>query len=328
MSESKTAVVAALLGNAALAILKGVSAMASGSAAMLAETFHSLADTGNQLLLFLGIRLGQRPPDRVHPFGHGKNVYFWAFVVSLILFSLGGASSIWEAVRKVLHGGEAHRAVHWAYVVLAGSFVFESASLTVALRSLRRVKGDQPLFAYWRENRDPTLLTVLLEDTAALLSLVIAAIGLGLARLTGDLRWDAAASGTIGVLLIAVAVILALENYSLLIGEAASPAVEDRVRAAAASDPAVRRVAALHTMHVGPEAILITVEVRFRPDLTTAGIEEAVDRLHRRIEEAVDGLTNARLIVVEPARAEATPVVEVRMTGVGASSHPWMPRGA
>ena len=166
-SESKIAVVAALVGNGALTLLKGISAAATGSAAMLAETFHSAADTGNEALLLLGMRAARRPPDEQHPFGHGKNVYFWAFVVSVVLFAIGGAFSVWEGVRKLLHGDE-HAVSAWAYAILASAFVFEAISLSVAVRSLRRVQAGRSLREFWHETRDPTLLTVLLEDTAAL----------------------------------------------------------------------------------------------------------------------------------------------------------------
>src|SRR4030095_12643500 len=175
-SESKTAVVAALLGNAALAILKVTVAAPPASAAMLAETFHSVADTGNEALLLLGMRAAQQPPDEQHPFGHGKNVYFWAFVVSVVLFSLGGAFSGWEGVRKLLPGA-GHAVSAWAYAILAGAFVFEAISLTVAVRSLRRVQAGRSLREFWRETRDPTLLTALLEESAALASVVVPAGG-------------------------------------------------------------------------------------------------------------------------------------------------------
>jgi cation diffusion facilitator family transporter len=301
MAESKTAVAAAFAGNAALAVLKGIGAAVTGSAAMLAETFHSIADTGNQALLFLGMRLAHRPRDRAHPFGHGKNVYFWAFVVSVMLFSLGGAFSIWEAVRKILHPSEHGTSVWWTYGVLAGGFVFESISLGVAVHGVRKEMGRQSFREYWRENRDPTLPTVLFEDSAALISLVVAAAGIAISHATGAVIWDAMASGVIGLLLIGVAVVLAFENHSLLIGERAASETEGRIREAVAGDEAVRGVTALHTMHQGPRSILVVVRVDFLPGLTTEAIEAAVRRLHGLIHEAVGGRTDARLIVVEPA---------------------------
>ena len=302
-SESKTAVVAALVGNAALAMLKGVTAAMTGSAAMLAETFHSLADTGNQVLLFVGMRLSQRPPDRARPFGYGMNTYFWAFVVSAMLFTLGGAFSIWEAVHKFMRPAE-HAASPAAFFVLAGAFVFEAMSLGVALHSVTRERRGLPLLRFMRETRDPTLPTVLLEDSAALLSILVAAAGLGLARLTAEPRWDAAASAAIGVILIAVASFLAYENYSLLLGEPAPAEQEDTIRARLAADPAVREVVSLSTMHLGPTTLLISAGVSFRAELNTAQIEDAVRRLEDAVRVAVPG-TRRRMIVIEPVRPEA-----------------------
>src|SRR2546428_4855607 len=255
-SESKTAVVAALAGNAALALLKGVTAAMTGSAAMLAETFHSLADTGNQILLFVGMRLSQRPPDRAHPFGYGMNTYFWAFVVSAMLFTLGGAFSIWEPVHKFIQPAE-HAATPGAFFVLAGAFVFEAMSLGVALHSVHTERHGEPLLRFLREARDPTLPTVLLEDSAAMLSIVVAASGLALAHVTGNPRWDAVASGAIGLILIAVATFLAYENYSLLLGEPATAAQEKEIRARLRADPAVRDVVSLHTLQLVPTSVVV-----------------------------------------------------------------------
>jgi|SRR2546422_1293387 len=304
-SESKTAVVAALAGNAALALLKGVTAAMTGSAAMLAETFHSLADTGNQILLFVGMRLSQRPPDRAHPFGYGMNTYFWAFVVSAMLFTLGGAFSIWEAVHKFIQPAE-HAATPGAFFVLAGAFVFEAMSLGVALHSVHTERHGEPLLRFLREARDPTLPTVLLEDSAAMLSIVVAASGLALAHVTGNPRWDAVASGAIGLILIAVATFLAYENYSLLLGEPATAAQEKEIRARLRADPAVRDVVSLHTMHLGPTAVLVAARVWFRPELTARQIEEAVRRLEDAARTALPG-TRRRLVLIEPARPEAAP---------------------
>ena len=300
MAESKTAVFAALAGNGALAILKGISAAATGSAAMLAETFHSIADTGNQLLLLLGLRLAGRAPDEERPFGHGRNVYFWAFVVSVMLFSLGGAFAIWEAVNKLLRGGT-HDTSLWSFIVLGGAFVFEAGSLAVALHSVRRAKGDVPLPEFWRDNRDPTLTTVVLEDSAALLSLLVAGTGIWLSHATGNAVWDAAASGTIGVMLIAVALLLAFENYSLIIGESAPAGTEAAIRAALSSDPAVRQLISLHTMHLGPSAVLVVAQVKFRPEAALADVEAAVARLEARIAPLAGSDTTRRMVVIEPA---------------------------
>jgi cation diffusion facilitator family transporter len=302
--DSRTAVLAALLGNGALATLKGAAALATGSAAMLAETFHSLADTGNQVLLFLGMRLARRPPDERHPFGHGKDIYFWAFVVSLMLFSLGGAFSIAEGVRHLLHPSPG-RASLWAWGVLAGAFVFESSSLAVALRGLRRAKGNRSVGEYLREARDPTLPTVVLEDTAALVSIALAAVGIGLTQATGSRVWDAAASCLIGIVLIAVAGFLAVENYSLLLGETATPRVQAAIRRVVEADPAVESLVSLHTMHLGPENVLVALEVKFRDGLAGADVARAVTRLETAITQLPDVPTNPRLILIEPEAAPA-----------------------
>src|SRR5262250_617919 len=269
MAESRSAVMAALLGNAALAVMKGVAAVSTGSAAMVAETFHSVADTGNQVLLFLGLRLSERPPDRAHGFGHGS----------------AHEGSRW-----------------WSYAVLAGAFVFESSSLVVAWRALATARGRKSLRGFWRDNRDPTVPTVVFEDTAALVSLRIAALGIWLSQMTGAILWDAVASIVIGTLLVGVAVVLALENYSLLLGEAAPAAVQARIRRLVREDDDVLDVVDLRTMHMGPREILVALGVHFRPHLTTAQIEAAVARLQATIRKALGGATNADLILIEPTR--------------------------
>jgi cation diffusion facilitator family transporter len=299
-SESRTAVVAALAGNAALAFLKGITAAMTGSAAMLAETFHSLADTGNQVLLLVGMRLSKRPPDEARPFGYGMNTYFWAFVVSAMLFTLGGAFSIWEAVHKFL-APSGHPASPAAFFVLGGAFVFEAMSLGVAIHSVQTERGDEPLLRFVREARDPTLPTVLLEDSAALLSILVAAAGLALAHITGVPRWDALASGVIGLILLAVATFLAYENYSLLLGEPATAEQEEAIRERILHDPAVRDVVSLHTMHLGPTAVLVAARVWFQPELTAAQVEETVRRVEDNVRRALPG-TRRRLILIEPAR--------------------------
>ena len=310
MEESRTAVVAALLGNAALALLKGIAAALTGSAAMLAETFHSVADTGNQVLLLVGMRWARRPADATHPFGHGKNVYFWSFVVSMLLFTIGGAFSIWEGVRHWLHPAERTPTL-WAYGVLAGSFVFESISLGVALHGLRRAAGSRSLREYWRENRDPTLITVLLEDSAALVSLLIAAAGIWLAQVTGNGRWDAAASAVIGTLLLVVAIVLAAESHSLLVGERAPAWMERAIRELVLADSAVLAVVELHTMSLGPRRVLVVLGVTFARHLSASGIAEAVERLQKGVIDRLDGMTDRRLVVIEPA-AEGEPAPTTR----------------
>ena len=302
--ESKTAVAAALAGNAALAVLKGMAAAFTGSAAMLAETFHSVADTGNQALLFLGMRLAKRPPDSRHPFGHGRDVYFWAFVVAVMLFTVGGAFSIWEGVQRFLHPGEQTPA-GWAFGVLAAGFVFECGSFVIAYRSMSRVRRGRRFADDWRDSRDPTIVTVLLEDGAAVISLALATAGLVLSQMTGTATWDAAASFAIGCVLLVVAGVLAVENYSLLLGEAAPRSVQRKIQQLVTRDGAVVALQSLRTMALGPRELLVVLEVVFGRDLSAAEIEAAVRRLERAIIDAVHGSTRRTLVVIEPASPKA-----------------------
>ncbi len=302
--DSKRAVVAALAGNVGLAVLKGVAAAMTGSAAMFAETLHSIADSGNEVLLFLGMRLARRPPDERHPLGHGRDVYFWAFVVSGLLFSLGGGFAMWEAVRTFLDPSP-HGSYAWAYGVLAAAFVFESASLVVGARAFLHEKAGRPVSEYLRDLRDPTVLVVVLEDSAALVSIVIAGAGLALAQRTGNELYDALASGLIGVILIAVAAFLAYDTYSLLIGETAAPAATARICDAVAAERDAIAVTSIRTLHIGPEALFIALRIHFRDDLRTRDIEAAVARLKGAIAASLRDVTRPQLIVIEPASAEA-----------------------
>jgi divalent metal cation (Fe/Co/Zn/Cd) transporter len=219
-----------------------------------------------------------------------------------MLFTVGGTAAIGEAVRTYLHPHE-HESFAWAYGVLAGAFAFEGISLVVAVRIVRKVQGSRPFAEFWRDSRDPTLLTVLLEDSAALASIVIAAGGIALGQATGDARWDAAASAVIGLILLTVAVLLAFENYSLLIGEMAPAEVQERIRRVVTEDPAVATLVSLHTMHLGPAALLVVVGVQFREELTAAEVTAAVSRIQEKIRAALGDDTTARMIVIEPTPA-------------------------
>ena len=221
-----------------------------------------------------------------------------------IVFSIGGGFAIWEAIRTFLHPTPPE-SYAWGYGVLAGAFVFESASLGVGLRSFTHAKGRRPLRTYLRDLRDPTVLVVVMEDSAALVSIAIAATGMALSQRTGNPLWDGVASGLIGVLLVGVAVVLAFDNYSLLIGEAAAPATRDRIRDIVAAERAAVALASLRTLHIGPQSLFIALRVRFREDLTTRDIEAAVARLKRAISAALGDVTRPELIVIEPAGADA-----------------------
>lgn len=297
-SSSRASVLAALTANGAIAVTKLAAAAASGSTALLAEGIHSVADTGNQLLLLLGLRRSREPPDEDHPFGHGMERFFWTFVVALTLFSVGGIVSVYRGVQGVLHP-EKTPGLWLGVVVLLVSAVFESAALRVALRSFNRDRGRRSFWAGLRRAKDPETLTVIFEDTAALSGIAVAIAGLVLAHLFDDARFDAGAAVVIGVLLCAVAFALARESRSLLIGESATREIRTELRDAIDSIGEVEQIRDLLTLHVGPEEILVATEIAFRDGLDTDGVEGAI----RAVEHAIrDAVPQVGKIFVEPAR--------------------------
>ena len=293
---SARAILVALLANLGIAVAKLVGWLVTGSAAMLAESIHSLADTGNQGLLFLGGRIARRAPDREHPFGYGHERYFWAFVVALVLFSLGGLFSIFEGVEKLLHPAPVE-SPEWALGILGVAIVLESASLRTAMREARPHLGTASWWSFIRRSKSPELPVVLLEDTGALVGLAFAVTGVGLAALTGDSRWDALGSLAIGALLVAIAYVLSVETRSLLIGESASPVQVDAIERAIAASADVQRLIHLRTQHVGPDEVLVAAKVAYPPDLDMRRLAAAIDDAERRIREVVP---TARWIFLEP----------------------------
>lgn len=289
---------AALSANSAIAVTKLVAAAISGSTALLAEGIHSVADTGNQLLLLLGLRSSAKPPDDEHPFGHGKERFFWTFVVALTLFSVGGLVSITRGVQGLAHREEPP-GLWLGLGVLVLAAIFEGGALRVALRSFNRSRGDRSFWAGLRRSKDPETLTVIFEDTAALTGIAIAIAGLVLAHLTGDSRYDAGAAVGIGVVLCAVAFALARESRALLIGESATPETRAAIRAAIETIEQVDEIRDLLTMHVGPSDILVNVEIAFRDGLDTDGVEDAIRDVERTIRSAVPKVAR---IFVEPRR--------------------------
>lgn len=273
----------AMVANFVIAITKFVAATISGSSAMLSEGIHSLVDTGNQLLLLLGIRRAERPPDEAHPFGHGKELYFWGLIVAIILFSLGGGMSIYEGLHELVAPAELASPL-WSYVVLGIAALFEGGSWTIAVRETRaQMRPGESFWKAFRTSKDPSVYTVVAEDSAALLGLVVAFLGVWLSHRLADSIYDAVASMMIGIILIVVAVILTIESHGLLIGESADVEVRRDIRRIAEDDPAVRQVRALLTMHLGPNEVLVNMHVAFEPDLTSDELSQAVDRLEREI---------------------------------------------
>jgi cation diffusion facilitator family transporter len=279
--ESKVAIVAAIAGNLAIAATKLIAAFFSGSSAMLSEGIHSLVDTGNGLLLLVGLRKSRKPADAKHPFGHGKELYFWPFVVATLIFALGGGMSVYEGVTHLIHA--THADPGWNYVVLGIAFVFESISSVFAFKAFRNELKGQGVFRAIRASKDPTSFTVLFEDSAALLGLVVAFLGIFLGQVFHNPYFDGAASIAIGVILASVAVFLAYETKGLLIGEGVGPETLDSVRSIAAADPAVKEVRKSLTMHFGPHEVLLTLDILFKKELSAEEITSAVNRLEESI---------------------------------------------
>jgi cation diffusion facilitator family transporter len=283
-SESLIAVYGAIAANLAVAVTKFVAAFGSGSSAMLSEGIHSLVDTGNESLLLLGLRQSRKPADEAHPFGHGRELYFWSLVVAIVIFGVGGGMSFYEGVSHLRRPGQLGDPT-WSYVVLGLSFLFEGSSWVVALRQFLPKAKDESLWRALRKSKDPSLVTVLLEDSAALVGLAIAALGIYLAHAFRSHVFDGAASILIGLMLTFVAVFLAYESKGLLIGEAARRDVVQSVRRAAQNDPDAELVRRPLTMHLGPEDVLLNLTVKFRDDLSAAEVAEAVARMERTIQE-------------------------------------------
>lgn len=302
-SGSKKVIYAALVGNALIAVTKFVAAAITGSSAMLSEGVHSAVDTGNQLLLLHGLRRAQKPADKLFPFGHGKEVYFWSFVVAILIFAVGSGVSIYEGVRHLLHPQNITDPLI-NYVVLALAMVFEGAAWSFALIEFRKEKGQWGYVEAVQRGKDPTLFVVLFEDSAAMLGLLVAAVGIGLAQITGIAEFDGAASVVIGLILGATAIWLAYETKGLLIGESADTRVVDGIRALAAAEAEVEHVNEVLTMHMGPNYVLLNLSVKFRDQATAPKIEAAV----RRMEVAIKcAHPDVQRIFIE---AEARPLLQ------------------
>jgi len=301
---SRTAIIAAFFANLGIALAKFVGFFFTGAASMLAEAVHSVADTSNQGLLLLGERKARRRPTPEHPFGFGTERYFWAFVVALVIFTLGSLFALFEGEEKLRNPHELDSA-GWAVAILLLAIVFESFSLRTAVRESRHVKGDESWWAFIRRAKVPELPVVLLEDTGALVGLAFALFGVSLAELTGNARFDAAGSIAIGVLLGVIAMILVVEMKSLLIGEAASPEVTTNIARAIESAPHVRGLIHMRTQHLGPDELLVAAKLEFAPDLTMPELAQAIDDVEAAMRAAVPA---ARVIYLEPdiAHARAT----------------------
>ena len=294
---SKKAIVAAFIANLGIAIAKFIGFFLTGSAGLLAEAGHSLADTGNQGLLLLGSKKSRREPTAEHPFGFGRERYFWSFVVALVLFSMGGLFALYEGIEKLVHPHKADR-LGVAIIILLISIALESYSLMTGVREAKHVKpASMSWWRFIRTARHPELPIVLLEDTGAEIGLLMALFGIIMASVTDNPRWDAVGSIGIGLLLVTIAIILAVEMKSLLIGESAEPVVEAAIRKAITEHELVTSLIHIRTEHLGPEEVLVAAKVEFDPGMTVPQLADAIDS----VESAIRATTpTAHLIYLEP----------------------------
>jgi cation diffusion facilitator family transporter len=314
-SGGTKAIIAAFLANSGIALTKFIAWFFSGSASMLAEAVHSVADAGNQLLLILGGRQAKKKADKEHPFGYGRERYVYAFVVAIILFSVGGIFSIYEGVDKLQHP---HELENWwlPLLVLSIAIVLESFSLRTAVVESNHVRGKQSWVEFVRHAKAPELPVVLLEDIAALLGLVFAFIAVGLTVLTGNPLFDAIGTLMIGTLLILVAIILGIETKSLLVGEGATEGDHDKIERAILAGPEADRIIHMKTLYLGPDELLVAAKVGFHGDQRLLEVSTATNVIEQRIREAVPA---ARVIYVEPdvyvdpaAAAPATDAIVIK----------------
>jgi len=298
-AASKKVIYAALLGNLLIAVTKFIAAFMTRSSAMLSEGIHSLVDTGNQALLLYGIHRSKRPPDDEFPFGYGKEVYFWSFVVALLVFALGAGVSIYEGIHRLSHP-VVIKDPSLSYGVLAISFIFEGSTWLFALREFSRQKGRRGYLEAVHWGKNPPLFMVLFEDSAATLGLIVAFLGVWLGHKTGNMAYDGWASIVIGLILGATAVWLAVETKGLLIGESALPEVVRGIQALAGAFPEIEHVNEVLTLHMGPENVLVNLSVDFQNDISAERVEKVICELDQAIKERFPLVT--RVFVEAEAR--------------------------
>jgi cation diffusion facilitator family transporter len=298
--DSHRVVVAALVGNALVAATKFAAALFTGSSAMLSEAVHTVADTGNELLLLYGLRRAARPPDADHPFGHGRELYFWSFVVALLVFALGSGVSIYEGANHVLHPVTIRNPVV-NYVVLALALVFESGSWWVAFRAFRAARGEAGYFQAVRESKDPATFLVLAEDTGAILGLLIAFAGTVAAEVLDRPVLDGVASIAIGILLGLIAVVLARETKSLLVGEPARSELVSSICRVARENAGVERSNGLFTVHLGPRQVVAALSIKFKDALKTPEVESIVAELEEKVRKLHPEVVS---LLVKPQRSD------------------------
>ena len=308
--SAKKTIYAAMAANFAIAVIKFIAASFTGSSAMLSEGIHSVVDTGNELLLLLGLRLSKKPADDSHPFGYGQELYFWTLIVALFIFAIGGGMSIYEGINH-LRNPEPLTDPRWNYAVLGLAVIFEGYSWNIALQQFLASKNEDSFWTAIRASKDPIVFTVLFEDTAALVGLLVAFIGVFSGHLLGNVYLDGVASIVIGVILCGVAILLASESKGLLIGEGATAETVASIREITNSDPAVDKVVKVLTLHFGPQEILLNLEIKFVQDLATEQLAIAVERLENSISSQHSEIQNifieAKSIAAQRPALDVTP---------------------
>jgi len=276
--ESKVAVVAAVVGNLLVAISKFVAAAFTGSSAMIAEGIHSLVDTGNGILVLWGMRRADRPADPGHPFGHGKELYFWTLLVAISVFGIGGGMSLYEGVIHLMHPVPVENPL-FNYVVLTIALAIEGASFHIAMREFNAARAGRPAFEFIRASKDPSLFTIVFEDSAAMAGLLVAFISVFLGQITGSPYFDGGASVLIGLILMTVAWLLARETKGLLVGEGVEPAVLAHMYEIVGSDSAIEGVGQIRTMFVGPKELLVNIDVAFKKGVGASRMQQSIARV-------------------------------------------------
>lgn len=284
MAASKVAIYGAIAANVAIAVTKFIVAGFTGSSAMMSEGIHSAVDTFNGVLLLVGLKLSKRPATPEHPFGHGKELYFWSLIVAVLIFGLGGGVSFYEGVRHIRHP-EPLQDPMWNYVVLAAAAVFEGASFVVALRQFMKQKGKMPFWEALQSSKDPTTYTVLAEDSAALVGLLVAGLGIRASHTFNVPELDGVASALIGLLLAGVAVVLIRESRGLLIGEGIRPETARAIREIALAQPKVRDIGRILSMYVGPDDVLVTMDLDFDAGTVASEAGAAIDSVQQQVRE-------------------------------------------
>ncbi len=288
--SSRKVIYAALAGNALIAATKFAAAAFTGSSAMFSEAIHSVVDTGNQGLMLHGMKRADRPADTAHPFGYGMELYFWTFVVAVLIFGLGAGLSVYEGIQTLSHPGPVTDP-HVNYVVLSIAMVFEAGAWWIALKEFRKQKGPQGYFKAVRRSKDPTVFTVLFEDSAAMLGLVVAFAGIALGEALEIPELDAVASILIGGILAVTAALLAYECKGLLIGEGASPRVVTGIEKLMSEQPGIVRMNQILTLHFGPQDVLLNLSLDFADGLSAGQVEEAISEFEQRIKSAFPEIT-------------------------------------